>query len=140
MDSLKRLKEPILRISDWFERHITAGRFNALAREGQPAYLFFDGSTETFDRWSSQLKFLVDSSSVKAVVTGSSALRIERGRDSLAGRISAVEAGVLSLTEIGALREMWSPKPFLADNRLRPLMEKDFWLELRAHGQANGEL
>ena len=71
------------------------------------------------------------------MVTGSSALRIELGRDSLAGRISTVEAGVLSLTEIGALRDLPGPPPFLPDNGLSFLIDKDFWRQLRAHGQTN---
>ena len=136
--SLRNLKEPIIRISDWFERQITAARFNALAHEGQQAYLFFD-EVQNLDGWSAQLKSLVDNSAVKVVVTGSSALRIERGRDSLAGRINTVEAGVLSLTEIGVLRELEAPKPFLPDNGLSPLLNKDFWLDLRAHGQAQAK-
>ena len=53
------------------------------------------------------------------------------------GRISTVEAGVLSLTEIGALRELETPKPFLPDNGLRFLLDKNFWQELCAHGEAN---
>ena len=138
LDSLRGLREPILRISDWFERQITSGHFNDLARRGQAAYLFFD-EVQNLDGWSSQLKFLVDNAAVKVVVTGSSALRIERGRDSLAGRVSTVEAGVLSLTEVGALRDLSPPDPFLPDNGLSPLIEKDFWLALRDHGQANGE-
>ena len=89
LDSLRRLEDPILRISDWFERQITAGHFNELAGKGQPAYLFFD-EIQNLDRWSSQLKFLVDNSAVKVVVTGSSALRMDGGRDSLAGRYTLV--------------------------------------------------
>ena len=138
LDSLRNLKEPILRISDWFDRRIATARFNALAREGQKAYLFFD-EVQNLDGWSAQLKSLVDNAAVKVVVTGSSALRIERGRDSLAGRINTVEAGVLSLTEIGVLRELEAPKPFLPDNGLSPLLDKDFWLELRAYGQAQAK-
>ncbi len=135
LESLRRLSEPILRISDWFERQITADRFNAMAQNGQKAYLFFD-EVQNLEGWSAQLKSLVDNASVKVVVTGSSALRIERGRDSLAGRINTIEAGALSLTEIGALRELETPKPFLPDNGLSPLLNKDFWIELRRHGQA----
>lgn len=136
--SLRNLNEPILRISDWFERHIAASRFNTLAQDGRKAYLFFD-EVQNLDGWSSQLKSLVDNAAVKVVVTGSSALRIERGRDSLAGRINTIEAGVLSLTEIGVIRELDAPSPFLPDNGLSPLLSKDFWLDLRAYGQAQSE-
>jgi len=134
--SLQRIEDPILAISRWFERKITGARFNALARDGQKAYLFFD-EIQNLDGWDAQLKFLVDNASVKVVVTGSSALRIERGRDSLAGRINTIEAGVLSLTEIGALRGLETPRPFLQDNGLRFLIDKNFWRELRAHGEDN---
>ena len=136
LPSLQKMAEPILAISDWFERQIAKKHFNALAREGQKAYLFFD-EVQNLQDWAPQLKFLVDNASVKAVVTGSSALRIEMGRDSLAGRVSTVEAGVLSLTEIGALRELDAPKPFLPDNGLSFLIDEDFWRALRAYGREN---
>ena len=132
--SLKGVSDPILYISDWFERHVTSDRFNALARNGECAYLFFD-EVQNLSGWSAQLKSLVDNASVKVVVTGSSALRIEMGRDSLSGRISTVEAGVLSLTEIGSLRSLAPPKPFLGDNGLSHLLDKEFWQELCAYGQ-----
>ena len=131
--TLTRLPEPILRISDWFERCITPKRFNALAQSGETAYLFFD-EIQNLSGWHVQLKSLVDNASVKAVVTGSSALRIELGRDSLAGRINTIEAGVLSLTEIGALRGFATPEPFLKENGLADLLEKSFWVDLRNHG------
>lgn len=138
LESLKKVSEPILAISEWFERQITEARFNRLAEEKGKAYLFFD-EVQNLNGWDAQLKSLVDNSSVKVVVTGSSALRIEMGRDSLAGRINTVEAGVLSLTEIGALRELESPKPFLHDNGIAPLIQKDFWSELRKYGLAHTE-
>ena len=90
--SLRTIEEPILAISDWFERNMTTGRFNELAREGRKAYLFFD-EVHNLDGWDAQLKSLVDNAAVKVVVTASSALRIELDRDSLAGRLSTVEAG-----------------------------------------------
>jgi predicted AAA+ superfamily ATPase len=136
LDSLRRIEEPILTISDWFERNITEERFNSLAQGGHKAYLFFD-EVQNLDRWAPQLKSLVDNTSVKVIVTGSSALRIEMGRDSLAGRINTVEAGVLSLTEIGALRELNTIRPFLPDNGLGSLIDKEFWQELCLHGQDN---
>ena len=132
--SLKGVSEPILYISDWFERHFAPDRFNALARNGECAYLFFD-EVQNLSGWSAQLKSLVDNASVKVVVTGSSALRIEMGRDSLSGRISTVEAGVLSLTEIGSLRSLSPPNPFLRDNGLNHLLDKEFWQEMRDYGQ-----
>ena len=115
--SLRGIEAPILAIADWFERNVSTARFNELARAGRKACLFFD-EVQNLDAWDAQLKSLVDNSAVQVVVTGSSALRIELGRDSLAGRVSTVEAGVLSLTEIGALRDLPAPPPFLPDNGL----------------------
>ncbi|MDE2665361.1 MAG: ATP-binding protein [Acidobacteriota bacterium] len=136
LPSLRKTPEPILSISDWFERNIAEDRFNALAQAGHKAYLFFD-EVQNIEDWDAQLKSLVDNASVKVVVTGSSALRIEMGRDSLAGRISTVEAGVLSLTEIAALRESETLKPFLRENGLHELTNKGFWQELCEYGQEN---
>ena len=138
LGTLTKLREPILRISDWFERRIAPKRFNTLAQAGATAYLFFD-EVQNLDRWDAQLKSLVDNASVKVVVTGSSALRIELGRDSLAGRINTIEAGVLSLTEIGALRGYATPEPFLRDNGLADLLDKAFWVALREYGIEHGE-
>jgi predicted AAA+ superfamily ATPase len=134
--SIQKIQDPILTISDWFEQNITTKSFNTLAQEGRRAYLFFD-EVQNLEGWPAQLKSLVDNTAVKVIVTGSSALRIEMGRDSLAGRINTVEAGVLSLTEIGALRNLNTIDPFLPDNGLSPLIDKEFWRALRAHGQTN---
>ena len=136
--SLRNIKEPILKISDWFEQNITGKSFNSLAQDGRKAYLFFD-EVQNLVGWDTQLKSLVDNTSVKVVVTGSSALRIEMGRDSLAGRINTVEAGVLSLTEIGAIRGINDLQPFLSDNGIGALIKREFWQELQAHGRTSAE-
>src|SRR6185295_1211639 len=82
-----------------------------------------------------QLMFLVDTSTTQVLITGSSALRIELGRDSLAGRITTLEAGVLSLTEIASFRGIDLGSPFLEDNWLEPLKRMEFWRELVQHGR-----
>ncbi len=136
-DDISQLEDhdsPILRIVDWYERTILKQTLNEAAREKQPAYLFFD-EVQNLKKWAEQLKFLVDSSTTQILVTGSSALRLERGRDSLAGRITSIEAGVLSLTEIGALRNMTPPEPYLPDNGLSILGKLTFWEGLKAHGE-----
>ncbi|HZY60218.1 MAG TPA: hypothetical protein VFE56_10675 [Candidatus Binataceae bacterium] len=69
------------------------------------------------------------------VVTGSSALRIEAGRDSLAGRITTLEMGPLLLREIANLRGLGDLPAGLRDNGLGPLKDKNFWRELRAAGE-----
>lgn len=128
------LTEPILRVVDWYESSVLGSTLNQAAVDGQPTYLFLD-EVQNLGSWAEQLKSLVDNSSTQVVVTGSSALRIELGRDSLAGRISTIEAGVLSLTEIAQFRGLDLGGPFLEDNGLEPLTRKDFWLELREHGR-----
>ena len=138
LGSLRDLVDPILRIADWFEHHIAGTHFNRLARDGQWAHLFFD-EVQVVGGWHVQLKSLVDNASVRAMITGSSALRIEQGRDSLAGRITTLEAGVFSLTEIGPLHDLETPKPFLPNNGLGAIVDKTFWMELREHGTRHAD-
>ena len=135
LGSLQPLVDPILRIADWFEHHIAGTHFNRLARAGQWAHLLFD-EVQVVGGWHVQLKFLVDNASVRTMITGSSALRIEQGRDSLAGRISTIEAGVFSLTEIGPLHGLETPKPFLPTNGLSGLLEALLQLTCRYAGLA----
>lgn len=141
-DELKELfeiNEPILRLSDWFEKQLLQKTFNEVAREGHPVYLFLD-EVQNLDRWAPQLKNLVDTSDVRVMVTGSSALRIELGRDSLAGRISTLQMGPLFLREITGIRNEGCIEPFLANDDLSGLKGKDFWLALRKFGEENKSL
>lgn len=126
-------KGPILRIVDWYEKNILGESLNEAARRKRKPYLFLD-EVQNLEKWGEQLKSLVDNSTVSVVVTGSSALRIEMGRDSLAGRITTIESGVLSLTEIGKFFDLHLGNPFLADNGLDALTKKDFWMSLWEHG------
>ena len=130
---------PILRIADWFERTVMKRTMNEAAHAGQPAFVFLD-EVQNLDNWAPQLKSLVDSSTVQVVVTGSSALRIEAGRDSLAGRITSLEAGTLSLTEIAALQGVDLGEPYLKDNGLEALTHASFWTGLREHGQSREQV
>ena len=88
--TLKTVSDPILKISDWFEREIAPERFNTLARHDTKACLFFD-EIQHVHNWGAQLKSLVDNASVKVVVSGGLAMDERMGRDSLAGRISTIE-------------------------------------------------
>ncbi len=135
LPELRNVSEPILRLADWYERAVLKRTLNAVAQSGQRTYLFLD-EVQNLTDWAPQLKSLVDNSATTVVVTGSSALRIELGRDSLAGRIATLEAGVLTLTEIAAFHAIELGPPFLADNGLEPLTKSEFWRELAAHGQA----
>jgi hypothetical protein len=138
LPELRGIKEPILRLSDWFEKRL-GKTFNTLRHEGRQAYLFFD-EVQNLGEWAPQLKFLVDNSAVRVLVTGSSALRIEQGRDSLAGRISTLELGTLLLREISEIRGDNAITPHLPYNGLGPLKEKSFWRELREFGARHTEL
>jgi len=135
LPSLRGLDEPILRIVDWYEQSVLGSTLNEVAASGKRTLLVLDEVQNIAD-WAPQLKALVDSSTTQVLVTGSSALRIGLGRDSLAGRITTIEAGVLSLTEIGIFRGIDLGRPFLEDNGLEPLKEIRFWQDLRAHGEA----
>ncbi len=133
------LKIPLLSLCYWFEREILGGTFNEFTHKGEPIYLFFD-EVQNLSEWAPQIKALVDHHSVRVLLTGSSALRIEQGRDSLAGRISTLEINTLLLREIAALQG-WGELPALLPlNGLQPLIEKNFWQELREHGRNLREL
>ncbi|MBI3300271.1 MAG: ATP-binding protein [Elusimicrobia bacterium] len=135
---IEKLSEPILRIVDWFETSILGMSLNEAAKVGRPATIFLD-EVQNLKDWAPQLKHLVDNSAVQILVTGSSALRIGLGRDSLAGRISTIEAGVLSLTEIGLFQGLGALEPGLRDNGLEPLVEHGFWHSLLESGRKNSE-
>lgn len=130
--------DPIIALVDWYERAVLGKTLNRAAHDGERTVLFFD-EVQNLDKWAPQLKSLVDHSTTQVVVTGSSALRIALGHDSLAGRISTIEAGVLSLTEIGALRGFALGEPFLADNGLSPLKRPELWADLAAHGRKHAD-
>ena len=138
LPGLKNFKssEAILRIVDWFEAEIARRSLNQMARDGQPAILLFD-EVQNLDSWDVQTKFLVDSSTVRVFITGSSALRIEAGRDSLAGRIQTLEVGPLHLYEIASLRKEESLTPFQADNGWAEWKQQEFWRELNAFCNIN---
>jgi predicted AAA+ superfamily ATPase len=143
LDSLKRSAksgDPILDLARWFERERFPGAdFNAGARRNEPAFLFFD-EVQNLHNWATQLKSLVDHASVRVCVTGSSALRIKRGQDSLAGRLQPLEAGPLRLTEIAAVRHFGELKPFEDNNGYTHWANPSFWHALRDHGVQNAEL
>jgi predicted AAA+ superfamily ATPase len=137
--SLGGIKEPVLSIARWFQNRVLRCTFNEAAHAGTPAYLFFD-EVQNLRDWAPQLKALVDHHTVKVLVTGSSALRIEAGRDSLAGRIAQVELGTLLLREIAEMRFGGTLPPHLPENGLEVLLRKEFWKELQGEGVAKRDL
>lgn len=137
--SLRGIKDPVLAIARWFENRILGSSFNEAAKSGKGAYLLLDEVQNLAD-WAPQLKALVDHHTVKVLITGSSALRIEAGRDSLAGRITQVELGTLLLREIAGLRFGEDVSSHLPENGLEPLLQKEFWRDLQMHGIKNSKI
>src|SRR5947209_16170726 len=134
LTEIEAFSEPILRLVDWYEQEILGQTLNRAAHQGQPTYLLFD-EVQNLRNWAPRVKLLVDHSTTQVLITGSSALRIELGRDSLAGRITTIEAGVLSLTEIATFRNLDLGRPSLENNGLEPLAVQETWEELRRRGR-----
>jgi uncharacterized protein len=135
---LRGIETPILDILRWYQNRILGRTLNEAAHAGEPAYVFLD-EVQNLPDWAPQLKALVDHHTVQVVVTGSSALRIEAGKDSLAGRIASLELGTLLLREIAGLRYGDRIEALLPPNGLQPLTGIDFWRGIEAHGIAHGE-
>jgi predicted AAA+ superfamily ATPase len=137
--SLKGFRDPILSLCRWFENQILKGSFNEWAHKNEPVFLFLD-EVQNLAEWAPQVKALVDHHAVRVLLTGSSALRIEQGRDSLAGRISTLELGTLRLGEISALRGWGDLQPLLPINGLKELTNRRFWEEVCVYGRKNHEV
>jgi predicted AAA+ superfamily ATPase len=138
LPTLRGIQEPVLAISRWFEKQILGTTFNANANENRPAFLFLD-EVQNLDEWAPQVKNLVDNHGVRALITGSSSLRIKAGRDSLAGRVTTLEMGPLLLREIAELRFGFKSAPLWGGNGLDSLLSRDFWLESALLGQQQAE-
>ena len=126
LPSLQDVSEPILELTRWYAATVLQKSLNQAAHDGEQAYLFFD-EVQNLSDWAPQLKHLVDMNPVRVLVTGSSALRIEAGRDSLAGRITTIDMGPLLLREIAQLRGFGTLDPLLPHNGLAPLKTQQFW-------------
>jgi len=133
------IANPILAIIRWYEEHVLHDSLNAAARKGRPVYVLLDELQEVRD-WAPQLKSLVDMRQCRMLVTGSSALRIGEGKDSLAGRLSMLELGPLRLWEVAALGGLGSLSPFQEKNHLSDWTHPEFWRELVAYGRKHDEL
>jgi predicted AAA+ superfamily ATPase len=139
IQSLGDLKDPVLTIAHWFESHVLRRTFNESARDDRIAYILLD-EVQNLDRWAPQVKHLVDNSDVRVLVTGSSSLRIEAGRDSLAGRITTVDLGPLLLREISGLRFGQSAEAVWGENGLDAVAQPDFWRRAVLHCQQEAGL
>jgi len=133
------LQIPILSICQWFQENILKKIFNESIKEGRQVYIFFD-EVQNLDNWSIQVKSLVDHHSVRVLITGSSALRIEQGRDSLAGRITTLELGTLLLREIAGMQNFGHMAPMVVLNGLKELTQKDFWKQVKENGQKHRKI
>ena len=134
MPTFRGLSEPILDIARWFQKEVLQCTFNELARDEGHAYLFFD-EVQNLDAWAPQIKNLVDNHDVRVLITGSSSLRIEAGRDSLAGRISTLDLGPLLLREISDLRSGQDRTPFWGNDGTEGLTTIAFWRDAIEFGQ-----
>jgi len=139
LSALEKIEQPLHTISSWFENRVLGRTLNEAAHTGEPAYLFLD-EVQNLREWAPQLKSLVDHSAVRVLVTGSSALRIEAGRDSLAGRLTVVELGPLRLSEIAGLRGVGPLPPLLESDQLQRLLDRQTWSDLVAHGASHARL
>jgi hypothetical protein len=139
LPDLRRISMPLVEMCHWYAGHVRQMSFHRAARQGKRAFIFLDEVQNLAD-WAPQLKQLVDLNPVRVLVTGSSALRIEAGRDSLAGRITTIEMGPLLLREIAEIRRFGSVPPLLAANGLAPLRDRSFGAELREHGRRYTEV
>jgi len=137
--SLRHSDRSLLDLAHWFEDEVLGRSFNEVAREGRPAVLFLD-EVQNLRGWDVQLKQIVDTSDVLCVVTGSSALRIGLGRDSLAGRIQSFDLGTLRLSEIAQVRGLGSLPPLQPDNGTQEWFHPDFWRALARHGTRHGQV
>lgn len=126
LPTLAGFSEPLLAIARWYEANILNSTFNTEARAGHTAFLFFD-EVQNINAWAPQIKNFVDNHTVRVLLTGSSSLRIEAGRDSLAGRITTVILGPMLIREIAALRFGYLSEPFWNGKDLDGLIRPDFW-------------
>jgi len=130
---------PINTLVQWFQTIVLRDSINTYAHRGEPVYLFLD-EVQNLKTWATQLKILGDNHAAKTLVTGSSALRIGGGQDSLVGRISVIELGPLRLGEIAGIRQFGDLPSFRPDAKIEEWVQKDFWLGLAAHAQQHAKI
>jgi predicted AAA+ superfamily ATPase len=127
--------DPLLTIIRWYENNIIQDTFNNMAEKGLPVYIFLD-EFQSIKNWNSQLKHISDHGECKFFVTGSSALRIIAGKESMAGRVHWNEINSLGLAEISAFRKTSPLSPYQSKISLSDWLKKDFWLDLKNADQS----
>lgn len=130
---------PVETIVRWYEENVLKEPINALAARGERVYLLFD-EVQNLPDWSAQLKALVDHVDASMLVTGSSALRIQRGQDNLAGRVSTIELGPLQLGEIAGVRDLGSLARFSCSNTHDDWTRTEFWMDLNTHAKKHAKV
>jgi predicted AAA+ superfamily ATPase len=136
--SLTGIVEPVLALAQWYEQRVLGQSFNEAAHRDAPAYLLFD-EVQNLAEWAPQIKHLVDNYAVRTLVTGSSSLRIEAGRDSLAGRITTLDLGPLLLREIAELHGAGPTRPIWDGQSLGELKRLEFWQHAASAAQSDME-
>lgn len=126
LPTVRGLREPVLAIARWYESQVARASLNEMARDGRHVYLFFDEVQNLAD-WAPQVKNLVDNHGARVLITGSSSLRIEAGRDSLAGRITTLDLGALLLREIAALRDGHQEPAYWKQNGHEEVLRPEWW-------------
>ncbi|MDR2761435.1 MAG: AAA family ATPase, partial [Planctomycetaceae bacterium] len=125
------LNDPIVRIINWYEEKVVKDTFNNLAHQGKKIYIFLD-EIQDVDNWSAQLKHIVDHEMCHVFVTGSSAIRIFAGRESLAGRAYWNEINTLGLSEICRFRKLGNLPPYKTGSiNLVDFRNKKFWIDFK---------
>ncbi|MDR2169372.1 MAG: ATP-binding protein [Planctomycetaceae bacterium] len=131
-DNLKSFKidDPLIAIINWYEHNIVQDAFNKLANKGQEIYIFLDEIQE-IDNWNSQIKHIVDIRRCHVFITGSSAIRIFDGKESLAGRAYWNEITTLGLSEICQFRNMGNLSAYTSNVYIDDLRKKEFWVNFK---------
>jgi predicted AAA+ superfamily ATPase len=127
--SLNLVTDPIITIINWFEENILKDTFNNLSRQKKPVYIFLD-ETQDVPNWNVQIKHIIDHKECKVFVTGSSALRILAGRESLAGRVDYYVLPTLGLTEIAGFRGYAKMSTFTQEINFKEWQHQQFWADL----------
>ncbi len=133
LPSLGSFQQPMSSIIRWYEDEILKQSINALARDNKDVFLLFD-EIQDLPSWHAQVKSIVDHIAAKALISGSSALRIHRERNSLAGRISTIDLGPLRLQEVAKIGHLGVMEPFQKQPAVGEWLDPDFWLDLNRHG------
>jgi len=123
-----QLNNPIMTIVRWFEESVAKDTFNNLWKQNKPVFLFFD-EVQDVPQWSAQLKAIIDVQMCKALITGSSALMLLRGQESLPGRLDAYHLNPLSLPEVAELQNIGF-RPSRKQTIYSDLIKKEFWENL----------